>query len=591
MKTEWNLDVIYQGLDDPAYEEDIAGLTQTIERLGDFLRKYEERQAGKTVKEPERETVEALLTLMEEMEDLGEKLMQYVGLRQQADTQNGELMAQINRLQRILADATPHTTAAKKILAAVSDVDAMAGESELVKEYAFLLKENKEEAKHMLEDAVESMISAMNMTGGEAWSSLRDYLTSTLRVEYRGEEITLSEVRNLAYSPDRKVRRDAYEAEVKAYEKIQDSVAFAINNIKNQVIMLADKRGYDSVLGMTLIQSRMNRETLDAMMEAIREYLPVFRKYLRKKAQLLGYEKGLPWYELFAPMGKADTKYTVEEAGEYLVRCFGEFSSDMAGLMQEAFDNQWIDFYPKKGKAGGAFCSGVYRRKESRILTNFDGYFGSVGTLAHELGHAYHNRQLEGERILNQGYSMPVAETASTFNEIHLGEYALRGAKGEERLNLLQNDLQDQTQVIMDIYSRYLFESNVFERCRSSFLMAKDLNAMMLEAQKEAYGDGLDQDCLNPGMWICKSHYYRTGLSFYNFPYAFGNLFALGLYAMFKEEGEAFVAKYRKMLRATSTCSVEDAGRMMGIDFGKKEFWKAGLEEIASRVELFVTEF
>ena len=259
--------------------------------------------------------------------------------------------------------------------------------------------------------------------------------------------------------------------------------------------------------------------------------------------------------------------------------------------MQEAFDNQWIDFYPKKGKAGGAFCSGVYRRKESRILTNFDGYFGSVGTLAHELGHAYHNRQLEGERILNQGYSMPVAETASTFNEIHLGEYALRGAKGEERLNLLQNDLQDQTHVIMDIYSRYLFESNVFERCRSSFLMAKDLNAMMLEAQKEAYGDGLDQDCLNPGMWICKSHYYRTGLSFYNFPYAFGNLFALGLYAMFKEEGEAFVAKYRKMLRATSTCSVEDAGRMMGIDFGKKEFWKAGLEEIASRVELFVTEF
>ena len=579
MTTEWSLDVLYKGLDDPAYEEDIKIAAKKIEGLKTLVKKASGMQ--------QREMAEQILTEMEQFIEVVYRLMDYVLLSQSVDTENGALMAQVNRLNQLLASYTPVESAARKCLAEIENVEQLAGKSEVVKDYIFFLNENKKSAKHLLADEVEEMAAAMDITGGSAWGNLFSYLTSTVKVDYEGKTVTLSEVRNMAYSPDGKVRKAAYEAELASYEKIADSLAFALNNIKSQVRMMSEKRGYESPLAMTLEQSRMSRATLDAMMAAIEEYLPVFRKYLRKKAELLGYQNGLPWYELFAPLGKADKTYTIEEAKNYLIECFRTFTPDMAEMMKEAFENSWIDFYPKKGKEGGAFCQGLLGKKQSRILTNYDGYFGSIGTLAHELGHAYHNRQLEGERSLNQEYPMPVAETASTFNETHLGRYALKRAKGEERLNLLENDLREQTQCIVDIYSRYLFETAVFEQGQEKFLMAEDCKALMIEAQKKAYGDGLDSEYLHPYMWACKSHYYSSGLSFYNFPYAFGNLFALGLYDKFLQEGEAFVPGYKAMLAATPCCTIEEAGKMAGIDLTSVDFWKKSLAMIAENVEEF----
>lgn len=580
MTTVWNLDVIYKGLTDPAYEADVKAFEEAVASTKEVIEKAKALGA--------KEKVEMLLLQEEKVYELCIKLMCYVELASTVDTSNGELMAQNSRLHKIYSAYAPYEAAIKKMYAEIETLEDVLETSELAKEYSFRLKEMKEDAKYLFSDEVEAMITSMDMFAGTAWNKLQGFMTSTLKVDYDGGQITLPEVRNLAYSPDADVRKKAYEAEVAAYEKIQDGVAFAINNIKTQVTMLCNKRGYKSVLDMTLKQSRLKRETLDAMMEAIKEALPVFRKYLRKKAEMLGYENGLPWYELFAPMGKADKTYTIEEAKEYLTTCFKEFSPQMSDMMARAFDEEWIDFYPKKGKVGGAFCYGVPCLKQSRILTNFDGSFSSVGTLAHELGHAYHNLQIENERSLNQDYPMPVAETASTFNEVHLGEYALKRATAEEKLNLLENDLKEQTQVIMDIYSRYLFETAVFEQSQSKFLMADDLNKLMLAAQKEAYGDGLDPNYLNQGMWICKGHYYSANLSFYNFPYAFGDLFALGLYSLFEKEGASFVEKYNALLNATATCTAEEAGKMVGIDLTDKAFWKAGLEQIAKKVEAFV---
>lgn len=583
MNAEWSLEGIYKGVEDPAYESDIAALQAEQRKFAACLK--EERQCSA---EPDwLGMAERLLLCREEIERLSVKLGGYIGLRQSVNTEDGNLMAQMNRLMKLEAERRPAEAAMEKLLAGIPDVDALAAQSEVVGAYSAYLKRLKEEASHLLPDEVEEMVSAMNMSGGSAWGQLQSYLTSTVKVDYDGGQVTLSEIRNLAYSPDQAVRRAAYEAEIAAYEKIADSVAFSLNHIKNQVTMLSRKRGYASPLEQTLAQARMKRETLDAMMEAIREYLPVFRKYLRKKGELLGHENGLPWYDLFAPVGRSDRTFTIDEAESYLLKTFEAFTPEMAQMMKRAFEEEWIDFYPRKGKEGGAFCAGVPCLKQSRILTNYDGYFGSIGTLAHELGHAFHNLQVENERPMNQDYPMPVAETASTFNEVHLGHAALRTAEGEERLNLLENDLREQTQCIVDIYSRYLFETAVFEQSQEKFLMAGDLKEMMLAAQREAYGDGLDQGCLHPYMWVCKSHYYMSGLSFYNFPYAFGNLFALGLYSLFLQEGEAFVGKYKEMLRVTPCCTMEEAGAMMGADLTKKEFWEGSLAQIAENVEAF----
>jgi oligoendopeptidase F len=343
MNKEWSLDEIYKGLEDPAYEADLSRLEHIIGELDALVKKAAEME--------EKEKTEKLLLALEDFTELTYKISLYLGLRQSVDTENGALMAQQARLRKLLAQAAGATSAASKILAEISDVDSLAKRSELAAYYSFYLKENQKNAKHLFSDEVEAMINAMNMTGGAAWSQLQSYLTSTVKVNYEGKTVTLSEIRNLAYDADAAVRQAAYEAELAAYEQIQDAVAFSLNNIKNQVNMLAEKRGYESPLAMTLQQAKMKRETLDAMMAAIEEYLPVFRKYLKKKATMLGHANGLPWYDLYAPVGKSSGKqYTTEEAKAYLLKCFDSFSPEMSALMEEAFDNAWIDFYPRKGR-------------------------------------------------------------------------------------------------------------------------------------------------------------------------------------------------------------------------------------------------
>ncbi|MDD5934252.1 MAG: M3 family oligoendopeptidase, partial [Clostridiales bacterium] len=390
-----------------------------------------------------------------------------------------------------------------------------------------------------------------------------------------------------AYSSDEKVRKTAYESELACYEKIKDSVCFSLNSIKGQVNAICKMRGYTSPLEMTLAQAHMKRETLDAMWKAIDTYLPVFHGYLRKKAELLGESNGLSWYNLFAPVGECETNFTAEAAKEYLVSHFSEFSKDLAQMIETAFDEEWIDFYPHEGKVGGAYCCNIQSKKQSRVLTNFDGSLSDVVTLAHELGHAYHNKNIHDHRILNLDYSMPVAETASTFNENVIMNAAIREASDKDRFVLIESQLQDLTQIICDIYSRYLFETKVFELNQEKFMFADELSEIMLDAQRKAYGDGLNPDTLHPYMWVCKSHYYSGNTNFYNFPYAFGGLFARGLYAVYLKEGEVFLPKYRALLHATTVSDVEEVAAYAGIDLTKPQFWMDVLEQVKQQVEEF----
>ena len=373
-----------------------------------------------------------------------------------------------------------------------------------------------------------------------------------------------------------------------SYEKIRDSVCFSLNNIKSQVNTISELRGYASPLEMTLLRSDMKPETLDALFAAIKEYLPKFREYLKFKGKLLGSDQGLAWYDMFAPIGESNLKFTVEEAKDFLLELFSNFSSDLADMVAEAFDDAWIDFYPRKGKVGGAFCQNLPFLKQSRVLTNFDGSLSSVVTLAHELGHAYHGLHIQDHLPLNTDYSMQVAETASTFNENIVMDAIITKASDKEKIALIESQLQDFTQIIVDIYSRFLFEKTVFERRKTEFLFPDDLCKIMLDAQKEAYGDGLIESTLHPYMWLCKPHYYDAAYNYYNYPYAFGGLFAKGLYEQYKKEGKDFVPKYQALLHATTISSSEDVAMMAGVDITKPDFWRQSLQAIADLIDEFI---
>ena len=579
MNAVWNLDPIFLGFDDPKFSDDMKQLEQLLSQFTDFSQNL-------TAQEP-LDGLRRGIAMSEQLTKLVGKLAGFASLRQSANTKDPEAGSMMGQIMGLYSRLAGPNAAFQQWAASIPNLMELVEGDEGLKDYTFSFQKTLENNKYLLDGKCEEIMARMELSGGNAWSDLQSYLTSTVPVTYRGETITLSAVRNLAYDPDPAVRKEAYEAELACYDRIKDSAAFAMNSIKLETISDCQLRGYESPLARTLIHSDMKKETLDAMFAAMDDALPKFWEYLKVKAKALGHENGLPWYDLFAPMGRSAGKYTTQEARDYLVNLFAGFDSELSDMVARAFDNAWIDFYPRDGKVGGAFCAGVESLGESRILTNFDGAFGDVVTLAHELGHAFHNQCIADHRPLNKDYSMPVAETASTFNECVVMNAAIKAATDpQEKLALIENQLQDATQIICDIYSRYRFEAAVFENRESQFMDADTLCGLMLDAQKASYGDGLDQNCLHPYMWVCKSHYY--GPTFYNFPYAFGGLFARGLYAQYEKEGPAFVSKYKKLLHETPVATAEDAAAIAGIDLTDKAFWAQGLKMITDEIDEFV---
>ena len=573
MSTEWSLKELYPSFESEEFQRD-------FERFSNFREVFN----GLTL-EDNLESIKAAIAALEEFSVLSSRLGNYINLTLTANTTDETA----NKYRTLFGNAYAALNSAyTKVYKFIGSVETDITADENLKDYEFYFAEAKQQYKHLLSDELEDVIAKFSISGGDGWEQLFEAMTSGVEGEFKGEKVTLSEIRNMAYDADAAVRKEAYETELKMYDTIKEPIAFALNNIKQQVLTETSLRGFESPLAQTLEASRMSRQTLDALLEAIREYLPQFRAYLKHKAALLGHENGLPFYDLFAPIGESSRRFTIEESKEFLLENFKGFSEDLAQMTKEAYENNYIDFLPRKGKVGGAFCSNLPFIKQSRILTNFSGSLSDVVTIAHELGHAYHGLHIENHRVLNQEYSMPVAETASTFNENIVMNTVISEASDAEKVALLESQLQDTTQIIVDIYSRYLFEASVFENREKSFMFSKDLEQLMLDAQKEAYGDGLDPDAMHPYMWACKPHYYSSGLSFYNFPYAFGGLFSKGLYAIYQEQPEGFVEKYQELLRATTVTSAEDTAKVLGVDVEDSAFWKKALAQVADNIEQFI---
>ena len=585
MDLTWSLKELYPSFDSNEFKEDLNALKNLIARINGEVN--ESIQSNDTKLSLEKYIKDSI-----KLTELVTNLYSFCSLTISVDTNNTEALKYDEIIQKLLAELAESDAKYKKFIGTIDTLEEIIEASPLLKEHEFMLKEIKEKSKYILSDKEEAIIAKMQTTGSSAWSTLKESLVSKLMVdiELKGEKksLPLTEVRNLAHNKDAEIRKIAYYAELESYKKIEESAAAALNGIKGEVVTTSTLRGYESPLHESLSISRMDMEALDAMLNAMREYLPHFRAYLKRKAEMLGYKNGLPFYELFAPMGEVNMTYSYDEAKDFVEENFRSFSNKLGDFARRAFDGNWIDVLPKEGKVAGAFCAGLHTLGQSRIMLNFGGSLSDVITLAHELGHGYHGNCLLGESILNSDYPMPIAETASTFCETIVKKAALKKASKEEAITILEGELQDSTQVIVDIYSRFLFEKELFSRRKEAAITSAELKNIMLSAQKEAYGEGLDESLLHPYMWICKPHYYSAGYNFYNFPYAFGLLFAKGLYAEYLKKGEAFVEEYDKLLALTGKKNAAEVTKVMNIDIHDINFWRGSLEIIKSDIEEFL---
>jgi len=584
MYGSWNLDNLYVGFDDPKFLGDFEALPMAIKSLVDYA------NVAFVDLENASEKIETYVSMILDFSKYY-NILRYCSLVTSVDSENTVALNYMNQAQLQLSDAVVASTLFTKFVASIDNIDEIIGSSELLKEHEFFLKEEIASGSYMLSTPEEVVYAKMRLTGSNAWSTLYRQLTSTLEVNINldGEDklITLSEVRNLAEHPDASVRKTAYHAELASYEKIEKSIAAALNAIKGEALTNVAQRGYKSVIDMTLHSSRMDELTLDALLSTMKESLPLFTKYFKHKAKLLGHSGSLPFYDLFAPIGSSSATFSKEEGSAFMIKNFSDFDPEMGEFAKNAIENDWVDWDPKKGKVGGAFCANLHNIKESRVLMNYSESFGDVLTLAHEFGHAYHGYALQDETYLNSGYSMPIAEVASIFCETLVCNAALKTANDEDKLSIIETNLQGSSQVIVDIYSRYLFESEMISRRENGNLSVNELKSIMLDAQNNAYLDGLTDE-RHPYMWLCKGHYYSAGLNFYNFPYAYGLLFAKGLYSIYLKEGASFAKKYKALLAATGKNDLYTVGQIIGIDVRDKAFWQGAIEVIAGEIDTFV---
>ncbi len=580
---KWSLNELYSSFESKEFIEDCLKIDALIAEVREFAQKeLINHDQG-------LEKIEKFIIKNQEISNVITSVLGYASLTMSVDARNEVAKEQYGKISMKLSDLTLPQVMFERFLKEEDNLESYLLESELLQDHEFFLKDMKENAKYMLSDEEEILISKMSNTGSKAWTNLQNQLTSTLMVDMEnGTKLPLSAVRNLAYDGDKAIRKDAYEKELKAYEKVEDSSAAALNGIKGEVITVSKLRGFKSPLEETLVNSRMNEETLEAMFTAIKESLPVFRTYLKRKAELLGHKTGLPFYDLFAPMGESKLHFTYEEAMDFVVKNFSTFSDKLGSFARNAYEKNWLDVEPREGKRGGAFCSSLHSIGESRVMSNFDGSFSNMTTLAHELGHGYHGFMLKEESILNSDYPMPIAETASIFCETIVVNAALKDMDEQEAMTVLEQSIQDATQVIVDIYSRYLFETNLFKVREDHPLSVRELKEAMLKAQREAYGDGLDEETLHPYMWLNKTHYYSAGRNFYNFPYAFGLLFAKGLYAIYLEKGDSFVKEYDELLTMTGKNNIQDVAKRMDIDVTKPDFFRNSLKLVEKDIEKFL---
>ncbi len=590
----WDLTNVYPSLSSKEFAADTEKLTRLITEMEAFLR---EKAVAMSGTEEIHQLTSLALTLVDSFNELlltTGTLGAYIHSFIATDSYNKEALRKESEFDQVAVKIEQLQVLVLTWIGKVAGrLPEMFKAEPKLEAHRYFIEESARQSKYLMSENEEMLASELSLTGSTAWSKLQGMITSQasaeLEVDGEMKRLPSPALINLRSHPDGEVRRRGYEAEDKLWTSIKVPLAAAINGIKGEVNILNRRRGREDALHSAIDMAHIDRQTLEAMLGAMQDSFPMFRRYMQAKAKLLGKEK-LPWWDIFAPVGEIKSDYTFDEAKEVILTNFGNFAPELRSFAQNAFEHNWIDAEQRDGKRGGAFCMDVPGVGESRILANFDGSFDQISTLAHELGHGFHNdcAVKAGKTEIQKFTPMTLAETASIMCETIVTSALMKEVKNpQEELAILESQLNGDSQVIVDIYSRYLFEKEVFERREQAELNADELCEIMENAQKATYGDGLDERYLQKWMWTWKPHYYSAGLSFYNFPYAFGLLFATGLYAIYQQRGPSFVKDYMDLLASTGEAPAADLAERFGIDIRTRKFWEDSLKIAEKRVDRY----
>jgi oligoendopeptidase F len=594
----WDLETIYPGLESEPYLAAMQDLRQQIDDLESFMKDQGIAGSGRIPDSAQEIAgkIEGVLNRINRLLALQATLDAYITGFVTTDSFNTLAARRMSELELISVRFKQLEVLFRGWLGAVSaaepELDQVIQSHMTLESHAYALQETISESRYLMSEAEEELAAQLSLSGASAWGRLQGTVTSQIALpfERNGEmvELPITAIMNIRrYDRDESVRRRAFEAEIDAWESMREPLAACMNGIKGTVNTLNARRGREDSLHQSIVQARLDRKTLETMLGVMKESFPMFRRYFKAKAKHIGKE-ALAWWDVFAPVGEEGKTFGYLEARDYILDIFKGFNANLFEFTQRAFDSGWIDAEPRKGKRGGAFCMEVPLLEESRILCNFDGSLDQLLTIAHELGHAFHNECQKGLTMIQRSTPMTLAETASIFNETLVTEAALRDAESaQEELAILETFLIGASQVIVDIYSRYLFEHEVFERRREAELSPDDFCEIMLRAQRETYGEGLDPAHQHAYMWAWKPHYYSESLSYYNYPYAFGQLFGLGLYAIYLERGAEFFDQYQQLLRETGMGTAAELAGRFGIRLDQPGFWHNSMQVIEKRIDRY----
>ncbi|MEI2368760.1 M3 family oligoendopeptidase [Niallia circulans] len=579
----WDLEGLFPGgSNSQEFREHLAMSMDEIEKLSAYVHKYEPLQ--ETDKDSLQQIVNQFEVVVKKVRQAG-AFVSCLEAQNMEDKGASTLRGRVTELSAVFQNVL---TVLDGKLSLYSDMewDSLFKKNNLEELY-FVLSERRAAAKEKLSEEEETLINKLSVDGYYGWGQMYDTVVGKIQIPFDEENLSVGQAANKFSNPERAVRKKVFREWEKAWDANGEILAKTLNHLAGFRLNVYGMRGWTNFLKEPLAINRMQEETLQAMWNAISKKKQPFVQFLNRKAKLLGLEK-LSWYDLDAPLGKIETKMSYQEGAEFIIKHFEQFGTEMSGFAKKAFEERWIEAEDRKGKRPGGFHTYFPESAQSRIFMTYSGTPSNVSTLAHELGHGFHTYAMRDMHTLNRNYAMNVAETASTFAEMIVSDAALKAASSEdEKLVLLEDKIQRSIALLMNIHARFLFETRFYEERQNGLISKEQLNMLMLNAQKEAYGDALDE--YHPSFWGSKLHFYITGVPFYNFPYTFGFLFSLGIYAKALDEGKGYEEKYIALLRDTASMTVEElAFKHLQIDLTKEDFWNSAIDLCIKDVEEFL---